>query len=58
MLASFALFDNDPARINELESGFAQVTPALLLQTAQEYLRPTNRTIEFIAPAAKPPANR
>jgi zinc protease len=54
LLASFALFDNDPGRINQLERGFAQVTPALLLQTARDYLRPTNRTIEFIVPAAKP----
>jgi zinc protease len=57
LLAAFALFDNDPARINQLESGFAQVTPALLLRTAQEYLRPTNRTIEFIRPAAKAAAS-
>jgi zinc protease len=56
LLAAFALFDNNPERINQLESGFAQVTPALLLRTAQEYLRPTNRTIELITPAAKPAA--
>ena len=55
MLASFALFDNDPDRINQLEAGFSKVTPALLQRTAQEYLRPTNRTIEFIV-AAKPAA--
>ena len=53
MLASFALFDDDPGRINRLEGEFAKVTPALLLQTAQEYLRPTNRTIETIVPGAK-----
>ena len=53
LLASFALFDDDPERINQLEKGFAQVTPALLMRTAQEYLRPTNRTIVFIVPAAK-----
>ncbi|HET9013533.1 MAG TPA: pitrilysin family protein [Gemmatimonadaceae bacterium] len=53
LLASFALFDDDPERINQLEKGFAQVTPALLQRTAQEYLRPTNRTIVFIVPAAK-----
>lgn len=58
LLASFALFDNDPGRINELERGFAQVTPALLLRTAREYLRPTNRTVEFIVPAAKTAGNR
>ncbi len=54
MLASFALFDNEPQRINQLEAGFAKVTPALLQKTAQEYLRPTNRTIEFIVAAKKP----
>ena len=58
LLASFALFDNDPDRINQLERGFAQVTPELLQRTAKEYLRPTNRTIEFIVPAAKTAANR
>jgi predicted Zn-dependent peptidase len=55
MLASFALFDDDPARINRLEAGFAAVTPALLQKTAQEYLRPTNRTILTIVPAPAGP---
>lgn len=45
MLASFALFDDNPARINSLESEFKKVTPELIQRTAQEYLRPTNRTI-------------
>ena len=58
LLASFALFDNDPDRINQLEAGFAKVTPALLQKTAQEYLRPTNRTIEFIVAAKKPAATK
>ncbi len=50
LLASFALFDDDPARINRLESEFAKVTPALLQKTASEYLRPTNRTVYVITP--------
>ncbi|HET7564276.1 MAG TPA: pitrilysin family protein [Gemmatimonadaceae bacterium] len=45
LLASFALFDNDPQEINRLEGEFAKVTPALIQKTVQEYLRPTNRTI-------------
>ena len=45
LLASFALFDDDPARINRLEAGFAAVTPAILQRTAREYLRKTNRTV-------------
>jgi predicted Zn-dependent peptidase len=53
LLASFALFDDDPGRINRLESEFAKVTPALLQRTAQEYLRKTNRTVYTITPGAK-----
>jgi predicted Zn-dependent peptidase len=56
LLASFALFDDDPSRINTLEAGFKQVTPEILLKTAQEYLRPTNRTVLFIVPQGKPAA--
>ncbi len=57
LLASFALFDDDPARINQLEEQFGKVTPALIQKTAQEYLRPENRTILLIEPKAeaKPP---
>ena len=50
LLASFALFDDDPNKINRIESEFAKVTPALIQKTAQEYLRPTNRTILTIVP--------
>jgi predicted Zn-dependent peptidase len=56
LLASFALFDNDPGRINRLEAEFAKVTPQLLQDTAREYLRPGNRTIYVITPGAKPAA--
>ena len=45
LLCSFALFDDNPARINTLEEQFQKVTPDLLMKTAQEYLRPTNRTV-------------
>ena len=45
LLASFALFDDDPGRINRITEGFQQVTPELIRQTAQEYLRPGNRTV-------------
>ena len=55
LLASFALFDDDPGRINRLESEFAKVTPALLQETAKEYLRPGNRTIYVITPGAEAP---
>jgi predicted Zn-dependent peptidase len=45
MLASFALFDDNPARINNIESEFHKVTPELIQKTAAEYLRPENRTV-------------
>ena len=50
LLGSFALFDDDPSRINHLEEEFAKVTPALVQKTAQEYLRPGNRTVYVIRP--------
>ena len=53
LLASYALFDDDPAKVNQLEAEFAKVTPALIQKTAQEYLRPTNRTILIVKPGAK-----
>jgi zinc protease len=53
LLACFALFDDDPARINRLEAEFRKVTPALLRKTAEEYLRPANRTVLVIEPKAE-----
>jgi predicted Zn-dependent peptidase len=53
LLAAFALFDDDPSRINRLEAEFAKVTPEVLQRTAREYLAPTNRTILTVVPAAR-----
>ena len=55
LLASFALFDDDPARINTLEAEFRKVTPQIIQRTAREYLRTGNRTVLTIVP--KPPAS-
>jgi zinc protease len=53
LLASLALFDNNPGLINEFEKGMQAVTPELIQQTAQEYLRSSNRTtLELVAGAA------
>jgi zinc protease len=52
LLACFALFDDDPARINALETNFRSVTPDLLQRTAREYLRKTNRTVLILEPGA------
>jgi predicted Zn-dependent peptidase len=55
LLASFALFDDDPSRINSLEAEFKKVTPEVIRKTVTEYLRPTNRTILIIDPKAVNP---
>ena len=50
LLASYALFNDNPADINLIEPRFAQITPAMIQHAAQEYLRPTNRTILTVIP--------
>ena len=50
LLCSFALFDDDPSRINTLENEFKKVTPEILKKTISEYLRKTNRTILVVNP--------
>ena len=45
LLASYALFDDNPAGVNDIEAGVRAVTPELLQSTAREYLRPGNRTV-------------
>ncbi|MEO7133257.1 MAG: pitrilysin family protein, partial [Vicinamibacterales bacterium] len=56
LLATFALFHDAPARINELETQFRAVTPRLIQQTARDYLRVTNRTIVEMLPGAGAPS--
>ena len=56
LLASFALFDDNPSRINSLLAEYQKVSPELIQKTAQEYLRPGNRTVLVVQPrAAAPP---
>ena len=50
LLCTFALFDNNPERINSLEAEFKKVTPELIRKTVTEYLRKTNRTILTVNP--------
>jgi predicted Zn-dependent peptidase len=45
LLASLALFDDDPARVNRIEDELDRVTADLVHKTAQEWLRTTNRTV-------------
>jgi zinc protease len=56
LLASAALFDDDPTMVDRLEESLAAITPELVQATAREYLRPTNRTVLRVVPAAAPPA--
>jgi predicted Zn-dependent peptidase len=53
LLASFALFDDNPQRINSIEAQFRKITPALIQKTAQEYLRPSNRTVLVVEPGSQ-----
>lgn len=45
LLCSFALFDDDPGRINTLESEFRKVDLETVKNTIDQYLRTSNRTI-------------
>jgi predicted Zn-dependent peptidase len=56
MLASFALFDDNPSRVNTLVSEYEKVTPELIQKTAQEYLRAGNRTVLVVQPKQATPA--
>lgn len=53
LLACFALFDDDPGLINTIEEKLKDVTPALLQNTAAEYLRTSNITVLTIIPKAE-----
>jgi zinc protease len=50
LLASFAMFDDDPSRINTIEKMIADITPEMIRQTAREYLRTTNQTVLIVNP--------
>jgi predicted Zn-dependent peptidase len=52
LLAAFALFDDRPQRINELEREFSAVDSELVKKTAAEYLRTGNRTVLRVVPAS------
>lgn len=50
LLCSFALFDDRPERINELEDEFKKITPEIMNKTIDGYLVDTNRTILTVNP--------
>ena len=45
LLASYALFDDKPDNINQIETNFKKVTPALIQKTTRNtFARPTARS--------------
>ena len=50
LLCSFAIFDDNPSRINTLEDEFKKVTPEIMKSTIADYLRKTNRTVLIVNP--------
>lgn len=52
LLASFALFDDNPNLINRIETDLRNVTPADIQQVAKDYLKPSQRTIVTITAGA------
>jgi zinc protease len=57
LLAAFALFDDDPARINRLEAEFRAVTPAQIQDVARRYLTPERRTVQVVVPGRAAPGS-
>ena len=45
LLASFAMIDGDANRINDVDSLFGAVTPELMHEVANEYLRTDRRVV-------------
>jgi zinc protease len=54
LLACFALFDDDPARVNRLEADFRAVPPSLISEVARTYLAPARRTVQIVEPGGAP----
>ncbi len=50
LLCSFALFDDNPERINSLEDEFKKITPEIIKKTIDGYLINSNRTILTVNP--------
>jgi predicted Zn-dependent peptidase len=50
LLAAFALFDDDPARINRIESEFRAVKPEMISEVARRYLQRSQRSVLILEP--------
>ena len=50
MLACFALFDDDPAQYNTIETSFNIVDASIIKQTLANWLKPSKRTVLVLTP--------
>ena len=57
LLATFALFDDDPSRINGIEAAFERITPEMIQKTAKTYLIPEKRTLFTVMPETDATSN-
>ena len=57
-LAQYAVFYNDPALINSMQTKLSQVTKADVQRVAATYLKETNRTVVTTLPKAKPASDQ
>ncbi len=55
LLAAFALFDDDPTRINRIESEFRAIRPEMISEVARRYLQDSQRSVLIVEPG-RPPA--
>ena len=55
LLASFALFDDDPTLINRIEAQFRSVPRAQIAEVARKYLTAEKRTVQVVVPGRAAP---
>ena len=54
LLAAFSLFDDDPTRINRIESEFRKVKPEMISEVARKYLQDNQRSVLILGPGRAP----
>jgi predicted Zn-dependent peptidase len=50
LLASFALFDDDPTLINRIESEFRAIKPEMISEVARLYLQDSQKSVLIVEP--------
>ncbi|MGB5131867.1 MAG: pitrilysin family protein [Steroidobacteraceae bacterium] len=54
LLASFALFDDDPTLINRIESEFRAIKPEMISDVARRYLQDSQKSVLIVEPGKAP----